>query len=257
MIPKWLDRALSARTTGVSSHYHAYKCWRWGDPHLHLVGSLCRADKLAIDIGANCGEYTYVLRHAARACIAFEPNPELADLLRRRFPRGVIMLPHAVSDQRGRQTLRIPQLDGEENLGRATIEAANRFEQFRGVTVETVRLDDMALTDIGLVKIDVEGHEKAILDGALDTLRRERPNLLIELEERHRPGITRQVFDLLSPFGYHGLFLWDGKMLPQHMFDPAVHQQLRDGQPAARYAWNFVFTTDDAVLARVARWTVK
>jgi FkbM family methyltransferase len=257
MIPKWLDRALSARTTGIFSHYHAYKSWRWGDPHLHLVGSLCRPDKLAIDIGANCGDYTYVLRRTARACIAFEPNPILADLLRRRFPRDVIVLPHAVSDQRSRQTLRIPQLDGEENFGRATIEPINQFERFRSLAVETVRLDDMALTDIGLVKIDVEGHEKAILDGALDTLRRERPNLLIELEERHHPGIARQVFGLLEPLGYHGLFLWDGRMVPQHMFDPAVHQQLRDGQPAAPYAWNFVFTTEDAVLVRVSHWTVK
>ena len=49
-------------------------------------------------------------------------------------------------------------------------------------------------------------------------------NLIVELEERHHPGITKQVFDLLASFGYQGLFLWDGKMLPHKTFDPAIHR---------------------------------
>lgn len=257
MIPRLLDAILSSSSIGVSTHYLAYKDWRWGDPHLHLLKRLCRPDKIAVDVGAHSGEYTYFLHRASRACIAFEPNPALAEILRRRFPRGVIVLPHAVSDQRRAQTLRIPEIDGEENSGRASIDAANIFERFRSITVETVRLDDLTLTDVGLLKVDVEGHERAVLDGALDTIRRERPNLILELEERHHPGITKQVFDLLAGFGYQGLFLWDGKMLPHKTFDPAIHQQLRHGRPAGLYAWNFVFSADQAVLTGISGWRME
>jgi len=255
MIPGWLDTLLSHPSSWISSHYLAYKDWRWGDPHLHLIRHLCRSDKIAIDIGAHRGEYTYFLQRASRACIAFEPNPMLAEILRRRFPRRVVVLPHAVSDQRGVRILRIPIFDGEEHLPRATIDAANEFEQSRDITVETVRLDDLALTDVGLLKIDVEGHEKSVLDGAIETIRREKPNLILELEERYHRGITKQAADLLDDLGYKGLFLWNGKMLPQRLFKPEVYQKLHDGQPQAPYAWNFVFTTDDALLARISGWT--
>ena len=47
------------------------------------------------------------------------------------------------------------------------------------------RLDDLALGDVGFVKIDVEGHELAVLRGAAETLQRNRPPLLVEAEERH------------------------------------------------------------------------
>lgn len=76
----------------------------------------------------------------------------LAEILRRRFPRGVVVLPHAVSDQRGVRILRIQIFAGEEHLSRATIDTANEFEQSREITVDTVRLDDLALTDVGLLR---------------------------------------------------------------------------------------------------------
>jgi hypothetical protein len=88
MIPRWLDTLLSHPSSWISSHYLAYQDWRWGDPYLHLIRHLCRSDKIAIDIGANCGEYIYLLQRASRASIAFEPNPMLAEILRRRFPAG-------------------------------------------------------------------------------------------------------------------------------------------------------------------------
>jgi hypothetical protein len=100
-----------------------------------------------------------------------------------------------------------------------------------------------------------EGHEKSVLDGAIETIRREKPNLILELEERYHLGITKQAADLLDDLGYRGVFLWNGKMLPQRLFKPEVHQKLDDGQPRAPYAWNFVSTTDDALLARISGWT--
>jgi hypothetical protein len=49
------------------------------------------------------------------------------------------------------------------------------------------RLDDFHPDDIGLVNIDVEGHELAVLRGAADTFARNRPTVLVEAEEHHHP----------------------------------------------------------------------
>src|SRR5947208_3581092 len=66
---------------------------RYGEVELHLVEFLCRRDQDAIDVGANYGSYVHFMRRYARRVIAFEPIPELVELLRRKFPPEVIIEP--------------------------------------------------------------------------------------------------------------------------------------------------------------------
>jgi FkbM family methyltransferase len=60
------------------------------------------------------------------------------------------------------------------------------------VTSERVsvrRLDDIDLGGgVGFLKIDVEGHEEAVLAGASRTLKQSMPAVLVEVEERHHTG---------------------------------------------------------------------
>ena len=94
------------------------------------------------------------------------------------------------------------------------------------------------------LKIDVEGHESAVLDGARQTLEAHRPAVLIECEARHRPdGDVRPVFELLESFGYRGSFFANGRRRPLTQFDPAVHQRIdsnTDELPRG-YVNNFAF----------------
>ncbi|MDP7348801.1 MAG: FkbM family methyltransferase, partial [Phycisphaeraceae bacterium] len=62
-----------------------------------------------------------------------------------------------------------------------------------------VLLSEQQLADPMLLKIDVEGHEAAVLRGAVDLLRRARPTLLIEV---HGPGSLGECVQLLDPMGY-------------------------------------------------------
>jgi FkbM family methyltransferase len=75
----------------------------------------------------------------------------------------------------------------------ATIAESNRSALESGRLIETVvvpmnTLDSFNFANVGFVKIDVEGHEEAVLHGGLKTIRSEMPNLMIEIEERHAPG---------------------------------------------------------------------
>jgi Methyltransferase FkbM domain len=114
--------------------------------------------------------------------------------------------------------------------------------------VPVKRLDDLRLGDVGLVKIDVEGHELAVLRGATDTLARNRAAVMVEAEERHHPNAVTAITELLTGLGYEGyLDTGDGRR-PVEEFDPARHQNPanigghEDGWAAhGLYVNNFVF----------------
>ena len=241
MIPRIIDRVLSDAPGAVGVYYNAYKSYRWGDPYIHLIASLADRSRVAVDVGAHLGDYTFFMRRHAVGCIAFECNPALVTHLRRRFGQSVDIRPDAVSDHDGAAVLRIPRSDTGMGLGRATIEKANALNDFSGVdvvNVHTVRLDDVIEGPVGLIKVDVEGHEMAVLRGARLLLQRDKPNLLVELEERHAPGCVAAAFGLLGGLGYRGYYLRDGELVPVPPKDLTG-----DG------LWNYVFRHAGSSLA--------
>ena len=68
------------------------------------------------------------------------------------------------------------------------------------MTVPRVTVDSLDLSDVRFVKVDVEGHELPALRGAEQTVRRDRPLLLVEVEERIQP--IEPVLALLGGWGY-------------------------------------------------------
>jgi FkbM family methyltransferase len=92
----------------------------------------------------------------------------------------------ALSNTAGTAELRILTQDP----GRSTIDEANVLKDPDGsprisMTVPTMRLDDYDPQDVGFIKVDGEGHELGVLQGAERTLLRSLPSLLVEIEERH------------------------------------------------------------------------
>jgi FkbM family methyltransferase len=231
VIPRFIDRVLSDAPGQVGAYYNAYKTYRWGDPYLRLIASLADRSRLSIDVGAHLGDYTFFMRRHSAGCIAFECNPVLVGHLRRRFGRSVDIRAVAVSDRQGATVLRIPRSD--IGLGRATIEPANglgEFSQIDSVTVQMIRLDDVIKQPVGLIKIDVEGHELAVLRGAERVLTQDKPNLILEIEERHAPGCVAAAFDFLGGLGYRGNYLRDGVLVP-----------VQPGDLSGPGLWNYVF----------------
>jgi FkbM family methyltransferase len=226
---------------------------RYGEVELHLLEFLCRRNADAIDVGANDGSYVHYLRRYARHVFAYEPMPSLVDALREKFPRRVTVEAMALSDRSGTVELRSPVVNGVVITGCSTIsdEAAATYPGLRAIEVPMQRLDDVYRGNVGFIKIDVEGHEQAVLDGAVETIRRCRPRILVEIDDRMSPGGLERAHGYFTDLGYRGFFVHDGHIKPIERFSidrmqhpanlPDLTAPLQARQRFGRYIYNFIF----------------
>src|SRR6266404_4893910 len=150
------------------------------------------------DIGCNRGQSIESFLIFNRDCqiIAFEPNPITFEKARAKYEGNSQITIHNVglSAERSRQTLFIPKYH------------ATYFD-------ELASFDDYALSPI-FIKIDVQGYETKVLQGAWSTLTRVKPILLIENDE-HSSAET--VSGLLGSIGYQP-HRFDGEKLHRNEF---------------------------------------
>ena len=141
----------------------------------------------AIDVGAHNGDFTiYFLRKCkCRHVYAFEPQADLCDYMRKYLRKftGLQILNMGLSDSKSHLELRIPiNISGAAHPALATLNAYNGDHKKISVPVDT--LDSFEYKNIGIIKIDVEGHEEKVLAGAIETIKNNKPIMLIEIS-RH------------------------------------------------------------------------
>jgi FkbM family methyltransferase len=220
--------------------------YRRQEPELARLADFVPEGRNAVDVGGWLGPWTRELSRRVPHVTCLEPQPDLASYLRRVVPGNVTVVEAAVSDHAGTATLGLPEARHGANalasLG-ADPEAAAVVHD-----VELVRLDDLDLSDIGFVKIDVEGHERAAIDGARELIGRDRPNLLLEAEQRHLDEPLASLFDHVIAQGYQGWFLEHGQWQPLAAFDVRRHQlDHLDDLQGPNYINNVLFTPEGTV----------
>jgi FkbM family methyltransferase len=164
-----------------------------------------------IDIGANIGMASLSARRAIGErglILAFEPQPRIAaiycEAMRRNGIANAELVNAALSDVAGT----IEFFSPHENHGEGHVGSQPDGRPGQHLTVEVVdgsRLD--ALDRIDVVKIDVEGHEAAVLRAIDGAIKRFRPMVLCELMGEHllRAGTRpREILTRFSENGYAG-----------------------------------------------------
>lgn len=222
----------------------------WREVEQDVISCLVNKGDTAIDVGANTGSYIRTLLEYGCNCIAFECNPPLYDTLISRFATAdnVKIRPEAVSSEAGCAQMRIPLEGTRETDGWSTIEPLNPLQGFsavKSVNVSRCRLDDVVHQAIALIKIDVEGHEIEALKGATRLLGTQHPAVIVECEDRHRPGATTELFKLMERFGYVGFFIEQLRLREVSEFGLGMQDlaRLRTGIPRRDndYVNNFIF----------------
>ena len=185
------------------------------EKELKIIDRYSDTSKVAIDVGVYRGVYTYKLSSLFQKVICFEPNPLIFEYLKKNLPKilkNIEIYNYALSDKTGNAILKIPNRRNsifnknyEElyKLGAATIHDKNIIENYDSFSVETKKLDELIqLNNIGFIKIDVEGHESEVIKGSTELIKKNKPTLLVEIEERHSKKPIDLTINYIKGFGY-------------------------------------------------------
>jgi FkbM family methyltransferase len=173
--------------------------------YLHLLRF--RRPALFVDVGANYGLHSLFFLVHGVPTVSFEPNPACHDyfraLTRLNGAPGELQ-PVALGAEEGWADLVFPE--GETWLGSSSPAGRDRLAQGAGrlttLRVPQTTLDVFTRRDgrrPDLIKIDTEGNEMAVLEGAQETLRGTRPWVIFE---SWRDASRGRVFDLLTEAEY-------------------------------------------------------
>ena len=227
---------------------------------LRLLPVLADPNRVSIDVGANIGKYTAKLIPLSRLVIAIEPHPRLAHGLSAFSTEGVTVH-QAIASQIAGQTLELEveqTRTGESDaLGHVAI-TGQTSDNAKLYPVTTVTLDGCSLDPVGFAKIDVEGHELEVLEGAAGLIARDAPVFLVETETRHRREAPKDIFAFFAKRSYRGFFIHDRRPHPVEDFEPSMQDEREllgyTTRESARYVNNFIFLPPErdvtAVMAR-------
>lgn len=206
----WLRKELRRANLEVRRRQDVPFGVRWSDDVAHCLGGSPLG--VAFDVGAHRGETARELLEAfpdARVH-CFEPLPEsFAALERATAGTSARAVNAAMSDAAG--TISIARGESSQHAG---VHAAGERLQVDARTVDGYA-DEQGIDRIGLLKIDTEGHEPAVLRGAARRLAEGRVELVLcECEFTPRPDEPHARFGelhaMLEPLGYRVVAFYTG-----------------------------------------------
>jgi FkbM family methyltransferase len=168
------------------------------------VAAALRPHAIAIDVGAFIGDTTRLMLERGCGVVAFEPQPDAYHCLTHNCPDANCFCAPVGDGSR----VRLQHSDGG-NMGARQVWTGDipleRHAPVRRGVLEgeyhTIRLDDLYLTRCDFIKIDVEGFEPWVLDGARETLRQHRPLLVVEVSVNGLEDHGRAQTDIMSRLG--------------------------------------------------------
>lgn len=169
---------------------------------------LTEAEDIAVDAGANIGYMSSIMayRTGPRGQVfSFEPHPVIAQTLSQNVAQWTkkdvaqcMVCEQALSNEEGQALLTVPE-GFEKNQGVAFLSNGSSTSGLSIAVEKTTIASDFEGQDIGILKVDVEGHELALFQGAQGHLREKRIRDIVF--EDHRPYPTEPM-QYLESFGY-------------------------------------------------------
>jgi len=150
---------------------------------------------------------------------SFEINPDLTHLIKESTIENIDIYEVGLSSQSGWTQFYVPKVNGRVLHGWGSLDDANcpDAENLIEIEVQIDRLDSFNLEDISFIKIDVEGHEVEVIEGATVTIRKYRPNILVEIKDQNKVRMSA----LVERLGYQADRLID--VLPLTEGSPEDH----------------------------------
>jgi len=192
---------------------------RGENPEYRAMQSLLSEGATFVDVGANFGTFSLLasrLVGVSGKVIAIEPQAKLAEFIQESIALSNVtncaIKPVACGRMRAERTLFVPADDS----GRAGFFSGfSRRKRFASHAVKVATLDSLleAASSPCVIKIDVEGSEMDVLDGAAQSIERLKPGVIIELNPwsaaaaGHTP---KEIIDRLTSHGYSSFATAEG-----------------------------------------------
>lgn len=166
--------------------------------YLSFISQYVPKNKNMLDIGANIGIWSVVFSDLVNTIYAFEPQPEIYNCLITNITinRCSNIIPYniALSDKKTTYYMNSSDYNTKDNFGAFAISPDGTL------LINSDVGDHLNLSNIGFIKIDVEGHELEALNGLTELIQRDRPLLFIEIHSSHPK--SEDTFKKVMSFGY-------------------------------------------------------
>lgn len=200
------------------------------EPEMLGLRDLVGEGSVCIDVGSAAGLYTLALSRLAGASgtvHSVEPlcfaHPACSRLLRARDGDNVRYHSIALGARQGQAVMKVPLRKQAFVTGRSFLAqkacglgANAEFDRHVSMTVDVDTLDHLCeqndVTRVDFIKIDVEGAELQVLQGAESVVREWQPSVLVEIEQRHTARYgerAEEVVSWLEDRGY-SMYVWEG-----------------------------------------------
>ena len=167
----------------------------------HLVLPLLKYKRTYLDIGACIGKASKAFVDVFDNVVAFEPNPESLSVLKE--INGIKIKEVAVSDYIGTTEFIVPNCSKSHERG--FISNNIDIEDSTKYTVDVVTIDSYRFENVDFIKIDTEGNELNVLNGAIKTIKKYKPIIYYEDKGKTDKDLKRrsEIEKLLQELGYN------------------------------------------------------
>ena len=217
----------------------AWREKRKGEKEIKIIPNLLVNCNRAIDIGANVGVWSYWLSKYAKQVESFEPNPKIFNVLKNIKIKNVNSYNIALSNKSGSVDLLVPKgSKGFSNQG-ASLSSIKVQGEHKRISIEAKCLDEYNFLDVDFIKIDVEGHEHEVIEGAQETIKKFKPTMVIEMEEKHNQIPIEDQISSVEKLGYKCCVLINEKIIQIEEID--LNKFHRNPTSNDSYLFNFIF----------------
>jgi FkbM family methyltransferase len=195
------------------------------EAEIKLIKNFILPNTDSIDIGVYRGVYSFEMSKYSKVVHSFEPNPILFTNINnnlKKIIKNINFYNCALSNKDDLVSLKIPIRDKDHNkdnyeeyfqMGKASIHNKNKIDEFESFDIQCKKLDNFNFSNqISFIKIDVEGHEKEVIQGSEKTIKNNKPILLVEIEEKYTQTKIIDTINYINSLGYNSFYFFNNEL---------------------------------------------
>lgn len=202
----WFSFNILLNDGAVGKSVRNNECW---EPHIvNFLKNNLNKTSTFVDVGSNFGWHAIISSKFANKVYSFEPQRVIYELQKTTIKdnkiENIVLFNNGVGNTNEKNTMRSISYDyhgvntGDLSVGKG------------GEEIEIITLDSLNLDKADIIKIDVQGYEKFVIEGCKETILNHKPIFIIELENfqlRNFNYDSNEIFSMMKELNYYPFFL--------------------------------------------------